>query len=116
MDNLLGGNVEGGLNLGNNPLEQWFFEMPPCTRYWTVATVVTSVLLQCKVISPLQLFYTFRAVYFKSQVSPLPPNLSKYNPRPLSQCTQHLEHLRNADHVNSITASSQHSPTSGPRL
>lgn len=70
MDNLLGGNADGGaLNLGNNPLEQWFFEMPPCTRYWTVATVVTSVLLQCKVISPLQLFYTFRAVYFKSQVS-----------------------------------------------
>lgn len=68
MDNLLGGNADGGLNLGNNPLEQWFFEMPPCTRYWTVATVVTSILLQCKVISPLQLFYTFRAVYFKSQV------------------------------------------------
>lgn len=69
MDNLLGGNADGGLNLGNNPLEQWFFEMPPCTRYWTVATVVTSVLLQCKIISPLQLFYTFRAVYFKNQAS-----------------------------------------------
>ena len=69
MDNLLNGENGGGVNLGGFPLEQWFFEMPPCTRYWTTATVVTSILLQCKVISPLQLFYTFRAVYYKSQVS-----------------------------------------------
>lgn len=55
------------LGIGNFPLEQWFFEMPPCTRYWTTATVITSILLQCKVISPFQLFYTFRAVYYKSQ-------------------------------------------------
>ncbi|KAK5951379.1 hypothetical protein OHC33_007435 [Knufia fluminis] len=69
MDNLLGGNLNGGadLGIGNFPLEQWFFETPPCTRYWTTATVITSILLQCKLIEPLQLFYTFRAVYFKSQ-------------------------------------------------
>lgn len=54
--------------LGQFPLEQWFFEMPPCTRYWTTATVVTSILLQCKVITPFQLFYSWRAVYYKSQV------------------------------------------------
>jgi Derlin-2/3 len=53
---------------GQFPLEQWFFEMPPCTRYWTTATVITSILLQCKVITPLQLFYSWRAVYYKSQV------------------------------------------------
>lgn len=70
MDQFLPGDAAGGaVALGNFPLEQWFFEMPPCTRYWTTATVITSVLLQCKVISPLQLFYTFRAVYYKSQVS-----------------------------------------------
>lgn len=53
---------------GQFPLEQWFYEMPPCTRWWTAATVITSVLVQCHVITPYQLFYSFRAVYAKSQV------------------------------------------------
>lgn len=61
--------VNDGMNqIGQFPLEQWFFEMPPCTRYWTTATVIASILVQCKVITPFQLFYTFRAVYYKSQV------------------------------------------------
>ncbi|OCT54746.1 Derlin-2 [Cladophialophora carrionii] len=68
MAAILGGGGDEGLGqLGQFPLEQWFFEMPPCTRYWTTATVITSVLLQCKVITPLQLFYSWRAVYYKSQ-------------------------------------------------
>lgn len=53
---------------GQFPLEQWFYEMPPCTRWWTAATVATSVLVQCHVLTPFQLFYSFRAVYVKSQV------------------------------------------------
>ena len=53
---------------GQFPLEQWFYEMPPVTRWWTAATVVISMLVQCRILSPLQLFYSFRAVYFKSQV------------------------------------------------
>ena len=61
-----GGGNNGGAN-NNFPLEQWFFEMPPCTRYWTTATVLSSILIQCKVVTPYQLFYTFRAVYYKSQ-------------------------------------------------
>ena len=54
---------------GQFPLEQWFYEMPPVTRFWTAATVVTSVLIHCRILTPLQLFYSFRAVYVKSQVS-----------------------------------------------
>jgi Derlin-2/3 len=57
-----------GAQPGQFPLEQWFYEMPPCTRWWTAATVVTSVLVQCNILNPLQLFYSFRAVYVKSQV------------------------------------------------
>lgn len=68
MAAVLGGGDGGMGQIGQFPLEQWFFEMPPCTRYWTTATVVTSILLQCKVITPFQLFYTFRSVYYKSQV------------------------------------------------
>ncbi|EEH22189.2 hypothetical protein PABG_04400 [Paracoccidioides brasiliensis Pb03] len=61
--------VWGNVPLGGGqfPLEQWFYEMPPCTRWWTVATVVTSILVQCDVVTPFQLFYSFRSVYIKSQ-------------------------------------------------
>lgn len=66
-----GGGGQGGGRIGDVgqfPLEQWFFEMPPCTRYWTSAAVLTAILAQCKVVNPLQLYYSFRAVYVKSQV------------------------------------------------
>lgn len=55
------------------PLEQWFYETPICTRVWTTATVVTSVLVQCGIITPFQLFYSVRAVLNKSQVHPCLP-------------------------------------------
>lgn len=57
-----------GGQAGQFPLEQWFYEMPPVTRWWTAATVATSALVQCHILTPFQLFYSFRAVYFKSQV------------------------------------------------
>lgn len=50
------------------PLEQWFFEMPIITRTWTTATVITGVLVQCQILTPFQLFYSFRAVFHKQQV------------------------------------------------
>lgn len=53
---------------GRLPLETWFWEMPMCTRWWTAATVLTSALVQCHIITPFQLFYSFRAVFIKSQV------------------------------------------------
>jgi hypothetical protein len=54
---------------GALPLEAWFWEMPTCTRWWTLATVLTSALVQCQVVTPFQLFYSFRAVFIKRQVS-----------------------------------------------
>ena len=65
MDNFGGA---GGNVVGQFPLEQWFFEMPVCTRWWTAATVAVSVLVQCHVITPFQLFYSFRAVFVKNQL------------------------------------------------
>lgn len=55
---------------GRLPLEAWFWEMPTCTRWWTTATVLMSALVQCQMVTPFQLFYSFRAVFVKSQVSP----------------------------------------------
>jgi hypothetical protein len=66
-----GGGADGGLGgaMGQFPLEQWFFEMPICTRLWTTATIVTGVLVQCQILTPFQLFYSWRAVWHKQQVS-----------------------------------------------
>ncbi|EGS20556.1 putative endoplasmic reticulum protein [Thermochaetoides thermophila DSM 1495] len=60
MDQIMG---DGGAF----PLETWFWEMPICTRWWTTATVLTSGLVQCKLITPFQLFYSYRTVFQKSQ-------------------------------------------------
>lgn len=66
------GGGEGGIGgQAGFPLETWFWEMPLCTRWWTTATVLTSALVQCQIVTPFQLFYSFRAVFIKSQVSAL---------------------------------------------
>jgi Derlin-2/3 len=57
---------------GRLPLETWFWEMPICTRWWTVATIMTSALVQFHMVTPFQLFYSFRAVFVKSQVRWMP--------------------------------------------
>lgn len=58
-----------GDGAGRNPLEAWFWEMPICTRWWTTATVLTSALVQCQMVSPFQLFYSVRTVFGKGEVS-----------------------------------------------
>jgi Derlin-2/3 len=73
MDAALDAAAGAGQQVGQFPLEQWFYEMPLCTRWWTAATVATSVLVQCQVITPFQLFYSFRAVFVKNQASPPAP-------------------------------------------
>lgn len=68
MDQMMGGGDGGIGGQPGFPLEAWFYEMPLCTRWWTTATVVTSALVQCQIVTPFQLFYSFRAVFVKSQV------------------------------------------------
>jgi Derlin-2/3 len=67
MANVLAGGGDG--MMGQFPLEQWFYEMPVCTRWWMTAALSASVLVQCHIISPFQLFYSFRTVFYRSQVS-----------------------------------------------
>lgn len=58
---------QGGLANGF-PLEQWFWEMPPMTRWWTTSAVICSIMVQCHIVSPFNLFYSVRAVFSKGQV------------------------------------------------
>ncbi|KAL2887152.1 Derlin-like protein [Ceratocystis lukuohia] len=60
MDQAMGGE-------GQFPLEEWFWNTPTCTRWWTTATFLTSALVQFGVVSPFQLFYSYRAVFYKHQ-------------------------------------------------
>lgn len=54
---------------GGFPLEQWYWEMPICTRLWTTSVVITSVLVHSEIVTPLRLFYTYSAAFTKGQVS-----------------------------------------------
>ncbi|KAI9813746.1 MAG: hypothetical protein M1827_003536, partial [Pycnora praestabilis] len=63
MADLLG----GGGGVGGFPLEQWYYETPVCTRWWVTSVAATSILVQCQIITPFQLFYSFRAVFVKNQ-------------------------------------------------
>lgn len=76
------GGGDGGIGgQAGFPLETWFWEMPLCTRWWTTATVLTSALVQCQIVTPFQLFYSFRAVFVKSQVRCQPiPNTPPSDP------------------------------------
>ncbi|KAF8534883.1 Derlin [Trichophaea hybrida] len=50
-----------------NTLEQWYYDVPIVTRVWTTAAVITSVLVQCQVITPFQLFFSISSVFRKRQ-------------------------------------------------
>ena len=81
MAAMLGGGGDGAIGGGGLPLESWFFEMPIITRWWTTATALAGVLVQCQVLTPFQLFYSYRAVFHKGQVNMPLSHTSLYNAR-----------------------------------
>lgn len=123
---------------GRFPLETWFWEMPICTRWWTTATVLTSALVQCQMVTPFQLFYSFRAVFAKSQVClPLSaPLFYQVSSRCISRWShpfvsmsgvflahslvvlatalRRLSRRREADHLTTVLASPDHFPLLRP--
>ncbi|RYP46005.1 hypothetical protein DL768_007721 [Monosporascus sp. mg162] len=67
MEQMMGGGAGAAGDGGRFPLEAWFWEMPICTRWWTTATVLTSALVQCQMVTPFQLFYSVRTVFQKGE-------------------------------------------------
>lgn len=49
------------------PLEQWYLDTPPLTRTWLTLAIALSLLTQAKLLNPLQLYYSLRTVFFRSQ-------------------------------------------------
>ncbi|KAH9980205.1 Der1-like protein [Lactifluus volemus] len=49
-------------------LEAWFTQIPPVTRAWLALSVLTSVAVQCQLITPLQLYFSFKAAFKNVQL------------------------------------------------
>jgi len=93
MDQMMGGGEGAAF-----PLETWWWEMPICTRWWTTATLLTSALVQCQIVTPFQLFYSYRTVFQKAEVSAPPHARSlfpfQYHPSSRSAAPQHRTNPR----------------------
>ncbi|CED83189.1 Predicted membrane protein [Phaffia rhodozyma] len=44
-------------------IEQWVMEIPPITRAWIIASVAISVGVQCQVVSPFHLYFSWKATF-----------------------------------------------------
>ncbi|RSH78344.1 uncharacterized protein EHS24_002064 [Apiotrichum porosum] len=49
------------------PIEQWFTSIPPVTRTWVLAAVGTSLLVECRVLVPLQLYFSWKSAVLNYQ-------------------------------------------------
>jgi Derlin-2/3 len=52
----------------NNPIEQWYREVPPITKYYTMTTAVIALSLQFGYITPYQMYYHPNLVIFNGQI------------------------------------------------
>ncbi|WVQ73474.1 hypothetical protein IAR50_003046 [Cryptococcus sp. DSM 104548] len=50
------------------PIEQWIYDIPPVTRIWVGASLATSMLVECQVVAPLQLYFSWRGAIANMQL------------------------------------------------
>ncbi|KAI5989996.1 Der1-like protein [Pisolithus albus] len=48
-------------------IEAWLWQVPPITRAWLALAVTTSLAVQCQVVTPLQLYFSFRSAFTNAQ-------------------------------------------------
>ncbi|KIM43210.1 hypothetical protein M413DRAFT_444019 [Hebeloma cylindrosporum] len=48
-------------------IEAWIFQIPPITRGWLVVSVLTSLAVQCQLVTPLQLYFSPRSAFINAQ-------------------------------------------------
>ncbi|KAI0315807.1 Der1-like protein [Amylostereum chailletii] len=49
-------------------IEAWVTQIPPVTRAWLITCVLTSLAVQCQVVTPLQLYFSFKAAFTNVQL------------------------------------------------
>ncbi|OXG26318.1 derlin-2/3 [Cryptococcus neoformans Bt120] len=50
------------------PVEQWITEIPPVTRAWVAGSIGMSLLVECQVVAPVQLYFSWKAAIVNMQV------------------------------------------------
>ncbi|TFY76947.1 hypothetical protein EWM64_g7066 [Hericium alpestre] len=48
-------------------IEAWITQIPPVTRAWLLLSIATSVAVQCQLVTPLQLYFSFKAAFTNAQ-------------------------------------------------
>ncbi|KAH9846368.1 Der1-like protein [Lenzites betulinus] len=48
-------------------IEAWVTQIPPVTRAWLALSVLTSLAVQCQLVTPLQLYFSFKAAFTNAQ-------------------------------------------------
>lgn len=49
-------------------IEAWLTQVPPITRTWLVCAVLTSLAVQCQMVTPLQLYFSYKAAFSNAQI------------------------------------------------
>ncbi|KAL4075140.1 Derlin [Scleroderma yunnanense] len=48
-------------------IETWLIQVPPVTRAWLLLSVATSLAVQCQVVTPLQLYFSYKSAFTNTQ-------------------------------------------------
>ncbi|KAG1739602.1 Der1-like protein [Suillus lakei] len=48
-------------------IEAWLTQIPPITRAWLALSVATSLAVQCQLVTPLQLYFSFKSAFTNVQ-------------------------------------------------
>jgi len=48
-------------------IEAWIIQIPPITRGWLVLSILTSLAVQCQLVTPLQLYFSFKSAFTNVQ-------------------------------------------------
>jgi len=49
-------------------IEAWVTQVPPITRSWLALAVLTSVAVQCQLVTPLQLYFSYNSAFGNAEV------------------------------------------------
>ncbi|TFK52425.1 Der1-like protein [Heliocybe sulcata] len=48
-------------------IEAWITQIPPITRGWLILSCLTSLAVQCQLVTPLQLYFSFKSAFVNVQ-------------------------------------------------
>jgi Derlin-2/3 len=49
-------------------IEAWVTEIPPITRGWVFLSILTTLAVQCQLVTPLQLYFSYKSAFTNAQL------------------------------------------------